>query len=246
MNPIRKVTALIDADALVYQIGFGKSDESEEGAIAALDETIYGLLDTVGADYHLIYLTSDLSFRKDLYPPYKANRNKGGRPLYYSILRDHLIQVWCAEEVPYLEGDDLCSLNYVDNEDHTSIVCRIDKDLNQIIGKHYLIHKQEFVEITEYMAMHFFYHQLLMGDSTDNVPCLPGVGEKTAAKMLKDCSTEAELFEVVDKAYKDKDYLLLMARLLWLRTNERTNLVESTYGTDKSAVVGQAETVSSS
>lgn len=245
---IRKVTAIVDSDCLIYAIGFGKSTTSAEDAIAALDETLYGLLETVGADFHLLYLTSEESFRKNLYPKYKANRDGKPRPEHYEALRDHLAQVWCAETLPFLEADDLCSLNYVDTEDHTSVVCHIDKDLLQIVGSHYLMHKREFIQVTEYMAMQFFYHQLLMGDSVDNIPGLPGIGEVKAAKLLKDCTTEAELFAVADKAYNDKEYLLIMARLLWLKTNARTNLVFTHYGDEyeRKGIVEQAAAISSS
>ncbi len=226
----RKITAIVDADYLIYKIGFGKQGEPEEDAIAALDETIYRFLEDAHADYNLFYLTSDLSFRKDLYPLYKANRKGKPKPEHYEVLRGHLVDVWCAEEVPYLEADDLCSMNYTDNETHTSVVIHKDKDLLQIVGTH-LVDRGgltlERLEVSGYMAKKFFYTQMLTGDAVDNVPpCKKGVtGPKTAERLLEGCNTEEELYTVVREQFNDDARMLLHAQLLWLKTNDRTNLI---------------------
>jgi len=74
----------------------------------------------------------------------------------------------------------------------------------------------------------FFYHQLLTGDSTDNIPGLPGVGEKTAYNILVDCTTEKECYNEVLKMYELKlgpsketlERLAEVADLLWICQKE--------------------------
>ena len=220
-----KITALVDADVFCYTVGFGKKDESEEFAIAALDETLYSILEDVQPDYHCIYLTDTLSFRKDLAPFYKANRTQP-RPAHYDALRGHLEDVWCAETVSYLEGDDLCSLNTVNTEEHGSVIVHVDKDLNMIPGSHFNPTKREFYTITNYHAMWWFYTQMLTGDRTDNIPPVRrGMGPVTAESLLAKCKTEREFYDVVRKEYDDDARMVLHANLLWLVSNDRTNLI---------------------
>jgi 5'-3' exonuclease len=59
---------------------------------------------------------------------------------------------------------------------------------------------------------------LLTGDGVDNIPGLKGIGPKKAAKILKDCVTEQELYKAVLEAYDGNvEYLTEQGQLLWLR-----------------------------
>lgn len=217
-------TALIDADILVYRVGFGKQDESEEDALAALDQTIYDILEKVNCDYHIFYLSdSQNNFRKIVDPQYKANR--GPKPKHYNLLKNHLVSVWCAEIAEGAEADDAMSLNCVNNDEHQSILISIDKDLLQIPGTHYNFVKDEWTEVSEWMGYYNFYFQMLTGDPTDNVKGLKGIGKVKAERILKDVNDEEAMYTAVRTAYKDDDYMVMQARLLWLLSNTRTNLI---------------------
>ena len=217
-------TALVDADILLYRVGFGKEDESEEDAIAAMDQTIYSILEKVNCDYQIFYLSdSQNNFRKIIDPEYKANR--GPKPKHYKILKNHIINVWCAEIAEGMEADDAMSLNCINTEEHQSILISIDKDLLQIPGQHYNFVKDEWTEVSEFLGKYNFYFQMLTGDPVDNVKGLKGIGKVKAEKILKDVSNEEDMYTAVRTAYKDDDYMVMQARLLWLLSNTRTNLI---------------------
>jgi len=100
---------------------------------------------------------------------------------------DDMLRIW-AEECRKIGND--------------HVICTNDKDLRCIPGMYYDIQKNILEEITEEQAVRFFYEQLLRGDSTDNVPGIPGIGLKKAAQWLEECHTEAEMRAAVIDAYK--------------------------------------------
>ena len=119
-----------------------------------------------------------------------------------------------------------------------TIICSRDKDLRICPGWHYSWEcgKQPSVGPVETDALGwleskksgatlgyglaFFYYQMLVGDSADNIPGLPGCGDARAKKLLEGADTEMELFKRVKEAYKErgmgKEYFLEQANLLWM------------------------------
>ena len=95
----------------------------------------------------------------------------------------------------------------------------LDKDLQQIAGKHYNIDKpdQGITEVTSHQATLFFYTQVLTGDTTDGYSGCPGVGPKSAAKILEGATTHFEAWQRIIQAYEKagltEDNALLQARL---------------------------------
>jgi hypothetical protein len=161
-----------------------------------------------------IYLSGDSNFRYNFYSAYKANRKDMKKPYHFDAITKYLVDVWDAEIVEGIEADDKLGIeqyknfsygkeNFIDKEDLGTIICSIDKDLNMIPGWHYNFRTGEKYWINELQGMRNFYSQLLTGDSTDNIPGIPGVGPKTAEKLLAKCSTEQEFMTVVLDSYAD-------------------------------------------
>ena len=77
--------------------------------------------------------------------------------------------------------------------------------------------------VDEDTANEWFYCQLIMGDTTDNIQGVPGAGKKKAYEVLKDCSTELERYEACLVLYKEAygdgymEALVEMGRLLFMR-----------------------------
>jgi DNA polymerase-1 len=132
-----------------------------------------------------------------------------------------MIDAWAFSVQEYQEADDAIGIRAYSLGEEDYVICSIDKDLDNIRGKHYNFVKNEHYNITEEVAIKNFYRQVLTGDRVDNVPGLAGIGPKKADKILKDCSTEEDLYKAVLEAYDGNVELMTeMAQLLWIRRKE--------------------------
>ena len=217
--------ALLDADLLVYRIGFTTEDVDLGIATWRMSNLIEKILADTKATSYQLYLTAskdETAFRKKIYPEYKQNR-KAPRPIHYEDLREFLLEHWNAELVHTIEADD--AIGIAASRDDCVIVS-IDKDLLQIPGLHYNFVKEEFKTVTKLEGLRFFYQQCLTGDTADNVKGIPGIGPKKAEKILAladelyddlDCGDlELNWFNVVRKEY-DNDYeFYINGSALWI------------------------------
>ncbi|MHB8602214.1 MAG: hypothetical protein ACYC9R_06215 [Nitrosotalea sp.] len=219
--------ALIDADILVYRVGFTTQDVDETLACWRMNDTIQNsILKPLNAEQYQCFLTSQdqSNFRFDIFPAYKANRKDFKKPIHYNALREYLIREHQAIVVEGEEADD--RLGIVASQVPNTVICSIDKDLKQIPGRHFNFVKQELTEVTPLEGLRFFYKQVLMGDVADNIHTIYGIGTKTADKILQGCASEAEMFSVTIREYQKAyplDYehrMFLAGQLLKIRTKE--------------------------
>lgn len=212
--------ALIDADIVTYRISFASNEESEKIAVSRCADFMEELVMKPWVGDYKGFLTGSGNYRYDIAKtqPYKGNR-KAEKPKHYELLREYLIKAWGCEVIEGQEADDAIGIKAYEIEDKESfVVMSIDKDLDMIEGWHYNFVKDDKYYITEMSALINFYRQILTGDNVDNIPGLKGVGPAKSAKILKDCKTEADLFNAVLKAYDNNlEYLTEQAKLLWIR-----------------------------
>jgi 5'-3' exonuclease len=238
--------ALLDGDILVYRVGFGAQEESEGIAQARMDESIEKILDAVKATEYEVFLTSGdkSNFRIPIFPEYKANR-KAPKPVHYDMLREYLVTEHQANMVHGQEADDAMGIeqyrmrddlalefgifrqiNYPEYGLKETVICSIDKDMDQIPGLHFNFVKGLLYKVTPQEGLYKFYLQLLMGDATDNIKGIPGIGPKKAAGMLSLAKTEEDMYSAVVAAYKavyPENYMDLIrcyGQLLKIRTKE--------------------------
>jgi len=133
--------------------------------------------------------------------------------VYYDEIKEYLQFVWGAKVVDGMEADDLLGMRQlaghpIENlESYTTIIVSTDKDLDQIPGLHFNWVKGVLYEITPEEARQFYLVQLLSGDPVDNIPGIPGIGPKTAEKIIKKCKSGTHFSTIKDyykKAYGDK------------------------------------------
>ena len=171
--------ALIDADIICYRIGFATEDEHENTAIETMAVFLEDLLmfDLIDCDEHLLFLTGKNNFRHDIAvtAPYKGNRKDVPKPRHLPLLREYLQTAWGASVSDGQEADDDISIKATEFGDDCIIVS-IDKDFMQVPGWHYNFVKQEKKYVTPEEGLRFFYRQILMGDSADNIKGMPRVG----------------------------------------------------------------------
>lgn len=220
--------ALIDGDILVYRIGFGCEAAPEFIALRAVDEEIGKILQFLGTtDYQCFLTSTDKSnFRFELYPEYKAGRKS--KPRHYDLIRSHLLEVHGAEQAYGQEADDL--LGIAQSQGTDTIICTIDKDLDQVPGMHFNWVRGQLYEVNEEQGNRSFYTQILTGDKVDNIPGIPKCGPVSAARYLAGLSTASDLHTQTTAVYAkyyaaEGDQGIAIhtrnAKLLWIRRHEQ-------------------------
>jgi len=238
------IQVLIDGDIVAFRSGFSCEswvlDEHGEKqkailpieiAYARCNTMVENILAEVSTDNYKIFLTdSDGNFRKTVCADYKANRKDVARPIHLKALEEFLVHSWGAERAVGCEADDLLGICQTNNHELgiDSVIATIDKDLNTIPGKHYNFVKCEWNDVDEDEAQFNFYKQLAMGDTTDNITGVPGIGPKKAEKALQPYyGNELKLYEAVYGLYKDaypnlvscelEDVITTVGRLVYIR-----------------------------
>jgi DNA polymerase-1 len=206
-------------------------------AIFRVEEMIDKTLHETGADEFSIFLSGKNNFRYEIYPEYKSNRTQP-KPRFLKEVKDYLTEKYKAETSDGCEADDLLgiaqcaalrspAIDFVPLDE--TIICSLDKDLRMIPGMHYSFEisgtsklgKQwtrpmEIVEVGEFEGLKRFYTQILTGDSTDGIKGAAGVGKVGAEKILRDCTTEQEMFEAVSDHFSSEEELLMTGQCLWI------------------------------
>ncbi|MBQ1539982.1 hypothetical protein IIZ72_00210 [Candidatus Saccharibacteria bacterium] len=179
---------------------------------------------------------TSVSKRRALYPEYKAGRVKPGEDFYTQIpLLKELIHDlgWDFVELDNYEADDIIgTLSREADEagDYETFIISSDLDMLQIVDDNthmWRILKGfsniEKINVPELEAKYgikksqFLDLKALKGDSSDNIPGVPGIGEKTAVKLLNDYGTLDNIYNNIDnisgstktklEAGKDSAYL---------------------------------------
>jgi DNA polymerase-1 len=190
-------TALIDADIIAYQAAstVEQATEWEDGlwtlhawesdGEAKFDNMIAGIKDKVEADKVVLALTDSTNWRKDVLPTYKSNRSTTRKPMLLKHLMAYAAENYDTYQRPTLEGDDCLGILATMEHQGDRIICSIDKDFKTIPGYHYNFGKDEHFQITLHEADYWHMVQTLTGDATDGYAGCPGIGPKTAEKILK-------------------------------------------------------------
>lgn len=216
--------ALIDADIVAYRVGFSCQRKGLDGelevdpveiAYARVDELMERIPLDIGATSYVAYLTGPNNFRLQYNPQYKANRT-AAKPIHLPAIREYLVVRWNAVVTDGIEADDALGIHQMSNDDDT-IICSIDKDLKQIPGKHYNFVKGEYEEVSYLQGLKFFYEQMLIGDSVDNIFGVEGIGKAKAPRIIQPCETELEMFEAVQSRYDSDERLLMNGVCLWIQ-----------------------------
>jgi len=206
--------ALVDADIVAYRNAAASENDGLEIALVRVDRMMQNILDATKAGSYKSFLSGDTNFRNEINPEYKANRRNIVRPQYLNDCKEYLVTEWHSRVTDGYEADDALGFNQTDE----SIICTIDKDLMMVPGKHYNFIKEEFTDVSELDGLKAFYRQCLIGDTSDNIIGVSGIGPVKAAKIINSLETEEEMFATVSNLYDLTDTDTLTA---WSRAAER-------------------------
>ncbi|USN99910.1 MAG: DNA polymerase I [Phycisphaeraceae bacterium] len=160
------------------------------------------------------------TFRSQIYPAYKANRDEPPEGLGEQVTRCLEILAKIGVPIVFAEGfeadDVIAAIATHYSEAHPDVRVRIvskDKDLKQLLGsgqpptEMYDIHTEALItaetlkEETGLEPAQVIDMLALMGDTVDNVPGVPGIGPKTAAQLISEFGS---LDAVVEEVQADK------------------------------------------
>ena len=207
-----------------------KRDGMPVGAVSGFCNMLYKLLEDTKAGetvthIAVIFDSARKTFRNDIYPDYKANRDEPPEDLkpQFGLIRDAVRAFNVpAIEMEGFEADDLIA-TYARQAQASGAQVTIvssDKDLMQLVGEGVdMLDTMKSVHIGPEQVVDKFGVgpekvvdvQALAGDSTDNVPGVPGIGVKTAALLINE--------------YGDLDTLLARAEEI-KQKKRRENLIE--------------------
>ncbi|MBK7233229.1 MAG: DNA polymerase I [Saprospiraceae bacterium] len=217
---------LLDGHALVYRAHYAfigrpllNSKGLNTGAISGFTRTLWDIINNEKPTH--IAVAFDLhgpTFRHHEYPEYKANRE--AQPEDITIALPYIEEVVKAFNIPIVtaesyEADDVIGTlaKQAARQGFEVYMVTPDKDYGQLVEEHIYMYKPSRQgngidklgpkEITESWGIKRVDQVIdmlgLMGDAVDNIPGIPGVGEKTAAKLLQEYDNIENLLENKDK-----------------------------------------------
>jgi DNA polymerase-1 len=258
MNKIKKTDHfyLIDGSGYIFRAYYAlppltrKSDGLPTGAVSGFCSMLFKLLEDAKSDKNLqkpthfavIFDSARKTFRNEIYSEYKANRSEAPddlAPQFEYIRKSVLAFNLPSVELINYEADDLIA-TYVDkilNEGGKVTIVSSDKDLMQLYKKGVRIYdpmKNKFITEEDVQkkfgvdSSKVIDVQSLAGDSSDNVPGVPGIGIKTAAELINKYGTLEKLLNFANEIkqnkrretlIENKDKALISKRLVTLKND---------------------------
>src|SRR6266853_1164554 len=205
-----------------------KSDGLQVNAVLGFCNMLWKLLRDMPPDNRpthlaIIFDKSEVTFRNKLYPAYKAHRPPAPDDLIpqFSLIREAVraFDLPCLEQAGF-EADDLIAtyVRLACERGATATIVSSDKDLMQLVTdcvtmydtmKDRRIGIAEVIEKFGVPPEKVVEVQALAGDSTDNVPGVPGIGVKTAAQLIVEYGDLETLLENAEKARISRQLVLL-------------------------------------
>ena len=235
--------------ATAYGMRMTAPDGTPTNAVFAFANMLQKAIDLISPDSILVAFDAGKhTFRHDIYPEYKGGRKPAPDDLVpqFKLARDYLDAFnirWA--EMPDIEADDLIGTMSDNQEGYESIILTSDHDLLQLIDEDttVLLMKKGITDMDE-MTVSSLKDEMgispiqitdlkgLMGDSSDNYPGIPGVGEKTALKLLYEYGSVENVLDhaaeikgkLGEKIRDNKESALLSKRLATIKKDVSLNI----------------------
>jgi len=216
---------LIDADLYLFQATVASEETicwDEDGDIWSLradlkqakksfTERLESFKRRLDGGEVLLCFTTGSNFRKTVYEPYKSNRKKTRKPVGYAHMVAWSMEHWPSITVDTLEADDIMGI-LQSAPGYETVVVSDDKDLLGIPGTVYRPMKDEIIDVSLPEADAWFLKQCLMGDTTDGYKGCPGMGPKTAEKVLGNHPSWEQVAQAYIKAGLTREDALVQSR----------------------------------
>ena len=220
-----KRLVVIDGKSVFYRgyyamPGLSMADGTPTGGVYGFVSLAIELIKKLDPDYVAVAWDkrgTNIRKRRELYPEYKAGRKPAPDDFYQQIpILHELLDAfgWPLYEIDDYEADDIMGAFARQAESRGIETCLITSDLDalQLISPMTKVYamKNGLRNIEEFTAEHFEEKygirteqfldlKALKGDSSDNLPGVPGIGEKTAVKLLQEYETLDGVYEHLDE-----------------------------------------------
>lgn len=215
---------LVDADNLAIAVAASAEDAEEWVACARADEMMSRCLEQSECDEYELWLTGKGNFRYNIYPEYKANRIDKPRPRHEQAVKAHLRNAWQANTSEGCEADDMIGVRLTELGDK-GCAGHLDKDINMVPGWHYgwelsrkgvVVKQAKKYYVSPEEGLRFFYYQMLVGDSVDNLKGVVGIGPKKAEQLLLGLSTVKEYNDMLREHFSCDEEIDMQGGCLWI------------------------------
>ncbi len=234
MNKIKKNDHfyLIDGSGYIFRAYYAlppltrKSDGLPTGAVSGFCNMLFKLLEDTKSDenknkpthFAVIFDSARKNFRNEIYSDYKANRSEAPEdlaPQFEYIRKSVLAFNLPSIELLNYEADDLIATysEQIIKKGGKVTIISSDKDLMQLYNKNIRIYdpmKNKFINDEDIKkkfgvsANKVVDVQSLAGDSSDNVPGVPGIGIKTASELINEYGTLENLLKNSSRVKQNK------------------------------------------
>lgn len=232
----KKTLYLIDGHALVYRSHYAfikrpliNSKGINTSSISGFVRTIWEIINDRKPDsLAVVFDPEGPTFRHFDYPLYKANRDK--QPEDITIALPYIKQILKGFRIPVIivenfEADDVIGTIAIKAAENgmQAFMVTPDKDYGQLVSENVFMYKpmgngegHEVLGIDEVKnkwrindTLQVIDFLAIMGDSTDNIPGIKGIGEKGAQKLIQDFDSLENIYKNLNKITgKTKDYLI--------------------------------------
>lgn len=216
-----KKIMILDGNSLLFRAFYAlpplKTKKGQyTNAVYGFLSMLYKLIDTYSPEYLCVAFDPEKpTFRHEQYKEYKATRQKAPNELVqqFKLIRDVLdVHKIKRIEVEGFEADDLAgTFACRAKEDNSVYLVTSDKDYLQLIDENVKvvltkkgvtnIEEMDLKSMEEAYGLtpeQFVDLKALMGDSSDNIPGVSGVGEKTALKLMQEYKSLDNIYENID------------------------------------------------
>ncbi|HYA38946.1 MAG TPA: DNA polymerase I [Candidatus Methylomirabilis sp.] len=213
-NPV-KLLVLVDGSSYLYRAfhampALSNSHGEHTGAVYGVVNMLRRLLSEYDPDYMaVVFDAKGKTFRDDIYPEYKANRPPMPDDLSTQIEPIHAIIRAMGLPLIQIEGveaDDVIGTlaRRAAAEGRDTVISTGDKDMAQLVDGHIRLvdtmkektyDRKRVIEKFDVPPERIVDYLALVGDTSDNIPGVPGVGPKTAAKWLQQYGSLDEVIE---------------------------------------------------
>ncbi len=219
---------IIDGSYLLYRSYYAIKQLKTSSGIPT--QAVYGFCRAIKKiidDFNPTYLViswdpKGKTFRHEDYPAYKATRQKPPSDLFEQ--KEHIIKFLEAVKIAQItvdgyEGDDvIAGIAKQFSQNQIILVCP-DKDMYQLLSdqvlifdpfKERLVDQEAFAKEQGFTADKVPFYYAILGDSSDNIPGVAGIGKKGAADLVAQFTSLDDLYANIDLVPKERTKKLLL------------------------------------